>query len=308
LGLCIQAYTNLFEYDRSNSQFYNDKINFLIDELEKLIPSGFSGACWGYDFYWQARNADIPAYQPTIVATGIITNALFEYYKTSGNSKAKALFLSSADFVIKDLNRTVSENGLCFSYSPFDNQIVFNANMKAVRLLAQIYSLSSSEQYKTLANDAVKFVMKFQRDDGAWVYSNKLNTRIDNYHTGYVLSCLKTFMALTENNDYEDQIKIGFDFYKSNFIDSDNAPKFFHNYKYPIDCTAASQLIITLLDFDEKELAQKVANYMVENMFDEEGYFYFRQFKNYLIKTPYMRWSQAWMFAALSYLLRSKNS
>ena len=35
----------------------------------------------------------------------------------------------------------------------------------------------------------------------------------------------------------------------------------------------------------------------------QKEYFYFRKFKHYTIKTPFMRWSQAWMFVALSNLL-----
>lgn len=303
LGLSIQAYTYLSIAYPEKKDKYITKINFLIDELESLIPNGFSGACWGYDFDWQARNADIPGYQPTVVATGIITNALFLYYKFYKDERALNLVLDSANFVTKDLNRTETENGFCFSYSPFDKQVVFNASMKAIRILSQVYSINKDEKLKELANLAVDFVMHYQREDGAWVYSNKLNTRIDNYHTGYVLTCLRDYINLTGDKKYLHNLEKGFIFYKNNFIELDGAPKFYDNKKYPIDCTAASQLIITLLDFGEIELAEKVSLYMIENMFDEDGYFYFRQFKNYLIKTPMMRWSNAWMFSALSKLL-----
>ncbi|MCA9748302.1 MAG: hypothetical protein KC414_04305, partial [Romboutsia sp.] len=195
------------------------------------------------------------------------------------------------------------DKGICFSYSPFDNQIVFNASMKAVRLLAQIYSINKDPKVKELADSAVKFVMNYQREDGAWVYSDKLNKRIDNYHTGYVLTCLKEYIDMTGDKKYKEQMQKGFVFYKTNFIEEDGAPKFYNNKKHPIDCTSASQSIITLVEFGEIELANKVAAYMITNMFDKDGYFYFRQFKTYLIKTPFMRWAQAWMFAALTQLL-----
>lgn len=300
LGLSIQAYTYLSEAFPTKKEQYKQKIEFLIDELETLIPNGFSGACWGYDFYWQARNADIPGYQPTVVATGIITNALFIYYKFSGNSKALELLLSSTNFIVNDLHITESDNGICFSYSPFDKQVVFNASMKAVRLLSQAYSINKDIELKELSDSAVKFVMRHQRDDGAWVYSDKLNNRIDNYHTGYVISCLKDHIELTGNNKYSANLSKGFEFYKNNFIELNGVPKFYHNEMYPVDCTAASQLILTLTDFNETELTGKIAKYMLVNMFDDEGYFYFRKFRFYTIKTTYMRWSQAWMFAALS--------
>ncbi len=76
LGLAIQAYAYLYHAELDKKNEHLEKINFLVDELKKLVPEGFSGACWGYDFDWEARYAKIPAYQPTVVATGIITNAV----------------------------------------------------------------------------------------------------------------------------------------------------------------------------------------------------------------------------------------
>ena len=114
-GLCIQAYSYLYNINKDN--FYLKKISILIEELIKLIPNGFHGACWGYNFDWEARNTKIPAYQPTVVATGIITNALFEYFGITGNTSAKELCLSSSKFVLNDLNRTIEDDTFCFSYS-----------------------------------------------------------------------------------------------------------------------------------------------------------------------------------------------
>jgi len=37
-------------------------------------------------------------------------------------------------------------------------------------------------------------------------------------------------------------------------------------------------------------------------MQDENGYFYYRIYKNYVDRTPYIRWGQAWMLRGLSYL------
>lgn len=65
LGLCIQAYAYLSQAFPEEKDFYVNRINLLVVKLRKLIPKGFSGACWGYDFDWEARYAKIPAYQPT---------------------------------------------------------------------------------------------------------------------------------------------------------------------------------------------------------------------------------------------------
>ena len=145
LGLCIQAYCNLIKVYPDKKNELEIKINSLINQLAQLIPKGYHGACWGYDFDWEARYEKISAYQPTIVATGIISNALFIVWQTTGNKKALGLCVSSAQFILHDINRIEDSDGnFCFSYSPFDKEMVFNASMKGVRILAQVYSQTKS--------------------------------------------------------------------------------------------------------------------------------------------------------------------
>ena len=101
--------------------------------MENFKSKGFQGYCWGYDFDWESRFSKINAFQPTVVATGIITNALFVCYEKTKISKAKSLLIDSTGFIINDLNRTYdNDNNICFSYSPNDNQQVLNASMKGL--------------------------------------------------------------------------------------------------------------------------------------------------------------------------------
>ena len=303
LGLSIQSYSYLYQAEPENRKEYLGKINFLVDELEKLIPLGFSGACWGYDFDWEARHAKILAYQPTVVSTGIVTNALFIAYKFTGYQESAKLIESAANFVVEDLNRTCKGDTLCFSYSPFDHQQVFNASMKGVRILAQAYSINKEYEYKKLAKQAVDFVVSQQKVDGSWGYSlSNTGGWTDNYHTGYVLDCLDEYQKLTGDFQWNENIKKGYAFYINHFIEDNEIPKYYHNKTYPIDCTSAAQFILTTLRFGDKEIAVNTATWMSENMQKTNGSFLFRKFKYYTIKTSFMRWSDAWMFAALSKL------
>jgi hypothetical protein len=303
LGLSIQAYAYLCEAEPENKPEYLQKIDFLIQELKKLIPEGFSGACWGYDFDWEARHAKIPAYQPTVVATGIISNALFIAYKILGHREAAQLVESAASFAVKDLQRTYSGDSFCFSYSPFDKQQVFNASMKGVRLLAQAYAINGNSEYKDLAKQAIDFVISHQKEDGSWGYSlANAGGWTDNYHTGYVLDCLDEYQVLTQDKSFSNHIKKGYSFYVKHFITDEGTPKFYYNNLFPIDCTAASQTILTTVRFGDRDIAIKVADYMAKTMQKPDGSFKFRKFKNHTITTSFMRWSDSWMFAALSYL------
>jgi hypothetical protein len=305
LGLCLQAYSNLILIYPEKKNDFEKKINYLIDELIALIPANYHGACWGYDFDWEARYSKIPAYQPTVVATGIITNALFQTYRNTGNEKARDICVSATKFVLNDLNKTVDSAGdFCFSYSPFDKQVVFNASMKGARLLAQVYSITKNEKLKTEAKKAVSFVMKQQRNDGAWIYStSKAGGWIDNYHTGYVLDCLHEYIKCCNDDSFQSHLEKGYAFYKENFFENNRVPKFYDKNVLPIDCTAASQSILTLTRFKDFAMAKNVAEWMIQNMQSKNGYFYFRKFKYYTIKTSFMRWSNAWMMLALSELI-----
>ncbi len=310
LGLCIQAYTNCLFVFPSEKKKYEEKINYLVDELEKLIPSGFSGACWGYDFDWQSRYAKISGYQPTVVATGIVANALFHAFHATGNKKARELCVSASEFILKDLHRIYDQENknFCFSYSPFDHEVVFNASMKAARTLSQVYSLTKDERLKSEAQKAVTFVVNCQQKNGSWMYSQSSSGGwIDNYHTGYILDCLDEYIRHTGDSTYATELRKGYEFYKKNFFQDDVVPKFYDKETYPVDCTAAAQSLLTLTRFNNSISAGKVAEWTIENMQSKRGYFYFRKFKSYTIKTSFMRWSNAWMFLGLTEVLRANK-
>lgn len=306
MGLSIQAYACLIKAFPENSAIYNKQAVSLIAELKSLIPKGFSGACWGYDFPWQARYADIPAFQPTIVATGIITNGLYMYYKISGNKEALELIKSAADFTLNDLRRTYDGNAVCFSYSPFDSQQVYNASAKAVRLLAQVYAETSDEKLLVPIRSAVEYIINRQQANGSWYYS-EAGRWVDNYHTGYVLDCLDEYVKCTGDQAPLTPITKGVAFYRNNFFTREGIPRLKSNKTFPVDCTSAGQSLLSLVRFGEIELAEKVANWMIENMQSGKGYFYYRKGKLFTQKTSFMRWSNAWMLAGLASLLAQRS-
>jgi hypothetical protein len=64
-----------------------------------------------------------------------------------------------------------------------------------------------------------------------------------------------------------------------------------------------------LQHFDSEVLAfaSTVATWCIENLRDEDGFFYYQRRRLYTVRTAYMRWSQAWMLYALARLLESEN-
>lgn len=298
LGLAVQAYSYLSKVYPSKEKSYISEIRKLLINLEEIKSKGYSGDCWGYDFDWEARYARIEAYKPTVVATGMITNGLHEYYKIYKDEEAMKFCRSAADFVLKDLNRTYENDKFCFSYSPFDRQVVYNATLKGARILVQS-GKNTDEAKKT-----VDFVMENQNENGSWVYS-KGDTRewVDNFHTGYILDCLKEYLDLTKDGSIKSGLEKGVRFYVNNFFCDNKIPKYYSNSLYPIDSTSVAQSILTLCRFGYRDLAKNVVEWALDNMYNRKGYFYYQKHKYYTNKISYMRWSNAWMFLALSYFI-----
>lgn len=305
LGLCIQAYAYLIQTFPDRKLEFVLKANALVSQLEKLVPHGFYGACWGYEFDWEARNAKIPKYQPTVVATGIITNGLYEYYQVEKNPVCKELIISSAEFVLKELNRSNEEEKICFSYSPFDHQKVYNASAKGVRLLAQASSLSSKQEFLEIAKNGVEYIIGRQNTDGSWFYADSPKSAwIDSYHTGYILDCLDSYQKLSKDGSYHQNIIKGFDYFKKTFIEPSGLVKTYSDKMYPIDCTSVGQTVLTLLRFNNVETARIVIEKTISDMYDTQNhFFYYRKYSDRINKTAFMRWSQAWMIVAMSYYL-----
>ncbi len=303
LGLALQSVAYLVNLYPAKKEEYLKTGEFLLSEIESTSSKGYSGYCWGYDFDWQARYATIPAYCPTVVATGIVTNGLFEYYKSTNSSRAFELCENATKFVLKDLRRTSEGDTFCFSYSPIDAQKVFNATMKGARLLSQVYSVTGENILCAEAERTVRFVAKNQLPDGSWPYSSGDSRKwVDNFHTGYILDCLDEFIKNTGRKEYIQNLDKGVAFYAENFFVEKKIPKYYSNSVYPIDLTAGGQSILTLARFGHLDMATSVAVYLIEQMQDEKGFFYYRKNRFFTNKISYMRWSNVWMYVALSYL------
>ena len=321
IGLFLQGYCNLYKVVENNSDLakccgtlseISEKIHELAELLISLQSKGYSGACWGYNFDWQARRLFLfPKYTPTVVATNFCATALMDAYEVTKESKYLDVALSSADFVVKDLHRTGCNGGFLFSYSPLEgNDTVYNASLLGSKLLSCCYHYTGYEEYKSLALASVMACCKAQNNDGSWVYGMlPVQSWIDSFHTGYNLDGLIAYEEQTGDTSFHDNIRRGFNFYINNFFEKDGCPKYYHDRKYPIDIHCPGQLFITLSrlhEFDEyRELAHKVLDWTIRNMQDKKGYFYYQLKPGISSKIPYMRWSNAFMFNALSYYILS---
>ena len=333
IGLFLQGYCNLYklvEGQKSKVEGLGTKeeilgkIRYLADLLlemrsDKIFPNRYHGACWGYNFDWQARRLFLfPKYTPTVVATSFCATALFEAYELlksnvesqkSNVEKYREVALSAGEFVMKDLHRYDCKRGFLFSYSPLKgNDTVYNASLLGSRLLSYCYKYSSKEEYKEAARQSVIACCDGQEADGSWVYGLlPVQNWKDSFHTGYNLDGLAAYEELTGDTSFHANIEKGFEYYIEHFFEPDGCPKYYHNKKYPIDIHCPGQIFVTLArlhKFDEyRSLAEKVLDWTIKNMQDKKGYFYYQLKSGISSKISYMRWSNAFMFCAMSYYL-----
>jgi len=311
LGLFLTAYCNLYRIDRKESDL--EKIHFLANKIIELKTPGYSGACWGYDFDWQSGAFFLPKGTPTVVATSFIAYALMDAYEITKNKSYLETALSSADFILNDLNRTQKNEGFIFSYSPFDHTCVYNASLLGSKLLARIYSYTKDKELLESARASVVACTNVQREDGAWIYGErKRQVWIDSFHTGYNLECISEYQKYSGDKSFQKYIDKGLHYYLKNFFLKDGTPKYYDDNLYPIDVHAPAQLIATMYRtnvFQEnKKLIEKVLYWTIVHMQDQKkGYFYY-QLKQFISsKIPYMRWSEAWMFYAFSFFILYKE-
>ena len=319
IGLFLQGYCNLYKAVSARPELEEklgskEEILSRVHELARLLISlqskGYSGACWGYNFDWQARRLFLfPKFTPTVVATSFCATALMEAYEVTGDRHYLDTALSSAEFIIKDLHRTPCSGGFLFSYSPLKgNDTVYNASLLGSRLLSYCYHYTHKEEYKELAEQSVKACCSTQESDGSWVYGMlPVQSWKDSFHTGYNLDGLIAYQELCNDTTYSEAIRKGFDYYIANFFEADGTPKYYNDRTYPIDIHCPGQLLVTLARlhrYDEyKELADKVLDWTIGHMQDRRGYFYYQLKPGISSRIPYMRWSNAFMFCAFSYRL-----
>lgn len=324
IGLFLQGYCNLYKMIEKKGVAFKElgttdevlrKIRYLADLLlqmrsDKMFPDKFHGACWGYNFDWQARRLFLfPAHTPTVVATNFCATALMEAYEVTHDKRYLEVALSAARFIIEDLHRSEYKDGFLFSYSKLPgNDTVFNASILGSRLLSYCYKYTGNETYKQLARKSIVACCAGQEEDGSWRYGMlPVQKWRDSFHTGYNLDGLIAYQENTGDNSFDENIAKGFDYYINHFFLDDGTPKYYDNQTYPIDIHCPGQLFVTLSRLHKfgafRQTAAKVLQWTIDNMQDPNGYFYYQLKPSMSSKIPYMRWSNAFMFSALSFYL-----
>jgi hypothetical protein len=313
-GIALFALASLANHRRMKTAASEAQARDLLRDLISMQLDGYCGAAWGYNFDWQSRNFFAPKGTATIVPTAFAARALIEGAREFRDEEYLSLARSICDFILKDLPRPVeTDNQVCFSYSPYSNTKIFNASLLAAEVLAEVGVLTREPDLIEQAEKAARYVVAHQREDGAWVYGTEPAQRwVDNFHTAFVLYSLKRIIETCSlRAEFQPALERGYQHWKRTFFLADGWPKYYDDAPYPADAHAAASAIVTFLELGDLDpestgMAENVARWAITNLRDKQGYFYYQKRRFYTVKTPYMRWSQAWMLYGLARLLEEE--
>lgn len=288
-----------------------DQADNLIEQLTTILRAlrspGSRYWCWGYSFPWRGRNMLVPKSAPNLVCTQFAAVAFLDRYERSRNADDLSIAVSAAEFILDELYWSDGESVAGFSYPlPSIRNQVHNANLLASSFLCRIFRHTGRRDFLEPALKVARQSAGMQLRDGSWPYGESPTQKwVDNFHTGYNLCALQSIACDAQTEEFDACIRRGFAFYRSHFFREDGAPRYFHNRTYPIDIHCVAQSLITLAAFsnlqpDNLKIMESLFRWTMKNMWDERGFFYYRVLPWKTIRTPYMRWSQAWMLRALS--------
>lgn len=317
IALLLSSYCNLYSISKDESLLLNIKTHYswIVDN----INPNFSSNCWGFDYDYTNRNSFTKKGTPTIVHHSYVLKSLYKYYLLTQDKSARKIIVESLDFILKDLPKIEYAKGICFGYYPKSKGCTYNASLHAAESLAIInIFLNDTEIEKSIIN-STKYVISRQKKSGLWYYSHngkEIHEKMQvDFHQGFILESLYEINKLTGekySGTIIPSIILGTDFYKKKQFNIDGSSLFRYPKKYPIDIHNQAQGIITFakltsLDDSFMEFSEIITNWTIKNMQSKNGYFYYQKYRLLTNKISYIRWSQAWMFFALSELLLVKK-
>jgi len=310
MGFLARGFLRL--YDATGDTTWCEKAKDALEWLMQNQCSGYSGACWGNHFDYQARgDFYLPKGVPTVVWTSLIGHAFLDAYAGSGQNRFLSVADSACKHILHDVKAIPDGDSACICYTPIHDSQVHNANTLAASLLARTSFYTGNETCRRLAEKAMRYTATHQRPDGSWYYGEASYRHwIDNFHTAYVLDSFKHCGESTGNERFENTLTSGYVYWKNTFFEEDGTPRYYDHKIRPIDIQCCSQAIDTLVFFHDRDpqslaLALKVADWTIKHMQDQSGYFYYRRYSRRLVnKTPTLHWGQATMLCALAGLYK----
>ena len=317
-----------FLYEATGQIAHLESAIHFLDELERSRCRDFTDYCWGYPFDWVWRGGIIERDTPLITTTPYCYEAFLQIYQLIDRNRDLLPLVSHLRLMdilnsiakhaatdIKDFR--TSERASSCSYTPDDEGGVINAAAYRAFLLTSASDLFFNENYWTIAERNLNFVLENQNGDGSWFYAvDGVREFVDHYHTCFVMKALAKIQTMTGHQKTLESLKMGLGYYLNNLFAEDGLPKPFSKaprltvYKRELyDCAECINLCLLLRDrFPELQaVLQRVSAGVLKRWIKPDGSFRSRRLHFGWDNVPMHRWGQSQMFRSLAFYL-VKNS
>ena len=224
--MILSAYSLMKKNDLLTVDDFEHGYKNVLNGIKESTIDKYSGPCWGFNFDWQDLARYAPKNTPTIVITSFVGNSLLDSLLFTREEELLDIAEDSCRFITNNLHIEENENGICFSYTPIDKNMVHNANLLGAALLARISKYRTSSNYRSLSKRAMEFSLHYQEKNGSWAYSmsnnGKKRMQID-FHQGFVLDSILAIVSNLGLNveDYRDSMINGLNYYWNQQFASD---------------------------------------------------------------------------------------
>ncbi|MDP6184105.1 MAG: hypothetical protein QF609_09830 [Gammaproteobacteria bacterium] len=306
-GLALFTLGLLDRYETHGDSHFLEEAKQLLALLDTIAASGrWTGKAWGYHYPWRDPGFYAPSNTPNAVVTAFVCEAYLQAYRLTQDDHYLDVVGSAIGFFCTDLKRLKeTDDQLCLGYMPLPMSMrVMDVSILVGAVISQYVQLSEDQTHSDTARRLVNYVVKQQTEEGAWFYTDPptdSHIRHDNYHTGFILDALDRYMAATEDRRWQTHYDRGLVFYADKHFAANGAPRWMSDVEYPYDIHGAAQGILTFSRHrqDYPDLAAKIVDWAIRNMYDPSGRFYYQQTRYITKRFTLLRWCNAWMARAL---------
>lgn len=279
----------------------------LLAKLENMRSPARDNWCWGYNFDWQARAFYVPMGTPNMVTSVFVANAYLDRYDKTQQASDLEKAEGVCNFILDELVLHEEQEEACFGYIPGESARVHNANMLGAALMARTGAINGSKRLMQISEKSIRYSVNAMQANGAWPYGERSHHGfVDNFHTGYNLVCLQSWMQHSEKDLWQKELKLALRYFVDSFWLPDGTPKYYDTSTYPIDTHCSAMGLVTCAklrdDMEDDLLAERIATWAIDNLQRDNGAFAYQIHPHYKNSIPYMRWTQCWMAYGFAHL------
>lgn len=305
-GSALFALANAAAYEYTGLERYATDARALADWLVTNQSDRFVGFCGGHRHPMQQLRERRPANTPNIVTTAYAVRALL---RVGTFDPEFARIAKTADtFVSEALDYRETTHGATIKYHPLEDGSyeTINGTALGARLYTDLYAVFGEERFKIRAKKLLDHVVAHQTTRGGWTYripASASHLSMDNHHNGFILESLCRYRSVTGSDRHRASIKRSRSFYREELFEPNGAPNWDESSRFPKDIHAATQGIITFAGDRDPTFARGILRWVLDQLYAGMGQFYYQRRRFYTKRFTLMRWCQAWMAYALSYLV-----